>query len=234
MTETEARMIATWQSPIADGKTSEELLVSFDKRRDRRILILPPLFDEANKLRRFIVQTMRALDSRGIDSFLPDLPGCNESLAPIANQSLTSWRGAVKAAVLAMGTTHILSIRGGALLAPASLPGWQYAPMTGAKLLRGMIRARIIASREAGRVETSDILLEEARQRGLRLSGWQMGAVLLRELEEAVPVETELQTVISQKQIGTAGLWLRAEPGEDQTASEALAAIIDCPQGDAA
>ena len=81
-------MIATWRAPSLGGKSAEELLVSFDRGRARRVLVLPALFDEANKLRHFTVQIMRALDELGLDCFLPDLPGCSESLVPLEDQTL--------------------------------------------------------------------------------------------------------------------------------------------------
>ena len=64
-------MIESWQAPLQNGTTSEELLVKIDHGRNIRVLILPALFDEANKLRRFTVELMRALDRLEIDSFLP-------------------------------------------------------------------------------------------------------------------------------------------------------------------
>ncbi len=219
-------MIATWQAPLFEGKTSDELLVSFDRARERRILVLPALFDEANKLRRFTLQMMRALDELGIDSFLPDLPGCNESLTALETQSLDDWRTAASAAAEAFGATETVSLRAGALLIAGNLPAWQYAPQTGAKLLRAMIRARIIASREAGRDETQAQLLEEGRENGVTLAGWPISAGMLRQLEAAVPSDADSQFVIAQSQVGGGGLWLRAEPDHDQAQAEALAKII--------
>ena len=219
-------MIATWTAPLPSGKTSDELLVAFDEGRERRVLILPAWFDEANKLRRFTIQTMRALDQAGIDSFLPDLPGCNESLAPLDQQTLTSWRTCVDLVATQLNATHILAIRAGALLAPQSLPGWLFAPQNGPKMLRGMIRARTIASREGGKHETSDELMQHGRQNGLTLAGWPLSAQMFGELESADVPENPSQNVISAKDLGGAGLWLRAEPGEDLAQSQALAAII--------
>lgn len=228
-------MIATWQAPLSvhetaldrsGSKTSEELLISFDRQRERRVLILPGLFDEANKLRRFTVQTMRSLDELGIDSFLPDLPGCNESLVPLEDQSLESWRHIADGAAQAFRANEVLSIRAGALLTPDTLPTFHYAPQTGAKVLRAMIRARILASREAGRSETQDQLLEKARSHGVTLAGWPMGAVMVRQLEAAVPSEANATQIIAQADLPGAGLWLRAEPAHDQTQAEALAKII--------
>jgi hypothetical protein len=219
-------VIATWNAPLPGGATSEELLMQCDSGRAQRVLILPAWFDEANNLRRFTVEVMRRLDAAGIDSFLPDLPGCNESLVPLAAQSLESWRGAAAAAGEAFGASHVLAIRAGALIAPQGLPGWRYEPQSGAKLLRGMIRARIIAAREAGMTETADSLLAEGRDGGLIMGGWMIGAEMLRGLEQAEPAIVQAQTDIAQAAPGGAGLWLRAEPGENAAQADALAAII--------
>src|SRR5690606_40636896 len=113
-------MISAWPGPDGD-----EYAVVFDRSRERRILVLPALFDEANKLRHFTVETMRRLDEAGFDSMLPDLPGCNESLAPLEEQTLLMWRDAAGAAANHFAATHALAIRGGALCAPAELPTWR-------------------------------------------------------------------------------------------------------------
>lgn len=220
-------MIFTWNIPAAEGRpAAEELLVAFDRKRAMRVLVLPAWFDEANKLRRFTVEVMRRLDSAGIDSLLPDLPGCNDSLAPLAQQTLAGWRACAATAAEVLGATHVLAIRSGALLAPAGLPGWRYAPQSGPKLLRGMIRARTIAAREAGISETSESLLASGRSEGLMLGGWSIGADMLRALEGAEPVLAPGQVEIAQSQLGGAGLWLRAEPAEDSAQADALAATI--------
>lgn len=219
-------MIATWQAPLAGGTKSQELMLAIDAQRERRVLILPAWFDEANKLRRFTIETMRALDAAGVDSVLPDLPGCNESLVPLTNMTIAQWRSCSVEAAQQFGATHVLAIRAGALIAPQDLPGWHYAPQTGPKTLRAMLRARTIAAREAGREETSESLLEVGRTQGLMLAGWEIGAAMLRELETAVPALGSQQSAIDQKQLGGAGLWLRAEAGEDRAQAEALATII--------
>ncbi len=219
-------MIATWQAPLSEGKSSEELLVSFDEGRDLRVLVLPALFDEANKLRRLTIQMMRQLDGAGVDCFLPDLPGCNESLAPLNDQTLGRWRAAVVAAADHVKATHVFAVRAGVLLAPSHISGWSYAAQSGAKLLRGMIRARTIASREAGREERSEQLMEIGRSEGLTLAGWTIGAAMFREFEAAESITASSLTPIAQNDIAGAGLWLRAEPDHDAAQAEALASII--------
>ncbi len=81
-----------WPCPARDGGLHEEMALVFDRGREHRLLVLPAWFDEANKLRRHTVEVMRRLDLSGIDSFLPDLPGCNESEAELPVQTLQCWR----------------------------------------------------------------------------------------------------------------------------------------------
>ncbi|MBI1401803.1 MAG: hypothetical protein GC147_01135 [Porphyrobacter sp.] len=219
-------MISTWTLERPDAPAAEELLVAFDAGRPVRVLVCPAWFDEANKLRRFTVEVMRRLDAAGIDSFLPDLPGCNESLAPLDAQTLADWRDAMTSAAQALGATHVLAVRAGALLAPATLPGWRYAPQSGPTLLRGMVRARTIAARERGLEEKAEALLALGREQGLVLGGWPLGAAMIRELETAEPVAVEAQPEIPQSALGGPGLWLRAEPDEDAAQAERLAAIL--------
>lgn len=201
---------------------AEEYTLAFDQGRQHRLLIVPALFDEANRLRRLTVEVMRRLDAAGIDCFLPDLPGCNESLLPLAGQALDSWRAAMQAAAAHFAATHVLGIRGGALALPA-LPGWRYAPVKGATLLRQMLRARIVASKEAGLAETQEGLLESGASAGLDLVGYRLAPDLLGQLQTALPAAA---VDIDQDTIGGAGLWLRAEPGEDRAQADALAAIV--------
>ncbi len=220
-------MISTWNIPAREGAPArEELLFAFDRGRAVRVLVCPAWFDEANKLRRFTVEVMRRLNAAGIDCLLPDLPGCNESLVPLHEQSLEGWRSAMAAAAEALCATHVLAIRAGALVAPRGLPGWHYAAQSGPKLLRGMIRARTIAARDAGRAETSEGLRALGRAQGRVLGGWDIGAAMIRALEGAEPELGPAQAEIAQSQIGGPGLWLRAEPDEDAGQAERLAALI--------
>lgn len=220
-------MLSKWTPPAPDGDMAgEELLVAFDRGRDLRLLICPAWFDEANKLRRFTLEVMRRLDRAGVDCLLPDLPGCNESLAPLERQTLEGWRAAMTAAARDLRATHVLAIRAGALVAPPALPGWHYAAQSGPKLLRGMIRARTIAAREAGVAETSEALMAEGRAKGLTLGGWTIGPAMFAALEMAEPALAHGQSDLAQSAIGGPGLWLRAEPGEDAAQAGRLAGRI--------
>lgn len=213
-----------WPCPLPDGGSAEEYALTFDKHRDKRLLIVPALFDEANRMRRFTVEVMRRLDGAGIDSVLPDLPGCNESLQPLEAQTPATWRAAMTSAAAHFGATHVLGVRGGALLTPDGLPGWHYASAKAASILRQLIRSRILASREAGVSESQDGLLETGFAEGLELSGFRLGAQFLREFQALTPRAGASE--IDQDLIGGGGLWLRAEPGDDRRQADALAAVL--------
>ncbi len=217
-------MIASWPCPGPSGQT-EEYALAFDRSRTRRLLIVPALFDEANRLRRLIVETMGMLDDAGIDSFLPDLPGCNESLQAFTAQSLHGWRIAMQHAARHFAASHVLTVRGGVLVMPQSLPGIVYEPAKGPNILRLLLRARTIAAREAGRTEDIATLLEQGRTEGLELAGYRFGASLIAGLEDALP-QIESQRIITQGQLGGSGLWLRAEPAAAPEQSANLARLI--------
>lgn len=210
----------------SNGEHFAEYTLCFDLDRPRRLLVVPALFDECNRLRRLTVEVMRRLDAAGIDCFLPDLPGANESLQPLGEQSLSLWQEAMVNAARHFRASHVLSIRGGALVVPVSLPGWRYAPVNGATILRQMLRMQILAAREAGREETQASLLERGLATGLELVGYRLSPAMLAGMQDAMPPDGTGQSIIGQDMIGGGGLWLRAEPGEDRAQADALAAVV--------
>ncbi len=219
-------MIASYPCPCGEDSGNREFALSFDHERPWRLLIVPALFDEGNRMRRLTVDVMRRLDSAGIDSFLPDLPGCNESLLLLEDQTSGLWRAAMKAAAVHFRASHVLAVRGGALIVPDGLPGWHYAPVKGANLLRQMLRARILSAREAGASETQESLLEAGQECGVTLAGYRLGAEFFGELLSLVPTVAPDIAHIDQDMLGGSGLWLRAEPDEDRHQADALAAIV--------
>lgn len=216
----------TWPCPVAGGVIANEYALSFDRGRPIRIQIVPALFDEGNRMRRLTVEVMRRLDGAGIDSFLPDLPGTNESLLLLEYQSCEDWRDAMTSAAACFDATHAMGIRGGCMFTPPGLQSWHYAPVKGAALLRQILRARILASREAGREETREQLVETGEREGLDLAGYRLGADMIRELAVLEPASLPTTSQIAQDMIGGSGLWLRAEPGESMQQADALAAVI--------
>lgn len=219
-------MIAsTWPCPLPEGGAAQELALCTGMERASRVLVVPALFEEANKLRRFTVETMRRLEKAGVDAVLPDLPGTNESLQSLEAQTPAGWRAAMAAAAQFFDCTHLLGMRGGGLVAPAGLPGWLVAPVRGSVVVRQMLRARTIAAREAGREETQDALLETARRDGLELAGYRLGPGFVDELG-ALEADAAGRMVVTAELLGGPGLWLRAEPAESAEQADALAAVV--------
>ena len=217
---------ASYPCPLPGGAAASEYALIFDQSRGHRILIAPALFDEGHKLRRFTVEVMRRLDGAGIDCFLPDLPGLNESEQDLALIEPEDWRMALEAAARQFEATHVLALRGGGLVLPDKLGGWHYAPVKGASLLKTMLRARILAARETGREESFDILMEQGLALGIELAGYSLSGEMLRQMGELTPGKQPGITAIEHELLGGGALWLRAEPAEDSAQADALAAIV--------
>ena len=218
--------VVAWPCPAPGGTGEEFALIAGPKDAAARVLIVPALFDEANKTRRLMAETMRTLAGRGVASILPDLPGCGDSLAPLERQDLASWRKAVGAARKHFAATHVLTVRGGVLVAPARLRGWRFEPVGGASQLRTMLRARVISAREEGRQESIAKLLDHGRYAGLDLAGYPLSAPLVAGLELAELPKSSKHTILLLAELGGEALWRRAEPGEDSALANALAARI--------
>jgi len=221
----------TWPCPLPGGGISTELVMACDDNRAQRLLIVPALFDEANRMRRLTVEVMRRLDGAGLDCFLPDLPGCNESAVPLEHVTPHDWSDALVSAARHFAATHVLAIRGGCLVAPPSLPGWHYAPVSGKAILNQLLRSRIIATREQGLDETREGLLEAALANGIDVAGYALSADFVLQFEPLVPPQGDGVATIGQDMVGGSGLWLRAEPGDDRRQADALAAVIAIGMG---
>ncbi len=194
------------------------------------ILIVPPLFEEANRMRRTLVLAMRALAAQGFAALLPDLPGQNESLIPLEDVDLARWRAALADVAAGVdGPVLVASVRGGALIDNlASAAGWwRLAPVGGASLLRTLIRARVAADREAGLASSFESLLADSKTAPLLLAGNKLSSDMIAQLGSAeVQPVTPLRTVTlgrGDNAIAGTPLWLRAEPGEDAAMASAIA-----------
>lgn len=195
------------------------------------ILIVPPLFEEANRTRRTLVLAMRALAADGFAAVLPDLPGQNESVVPLVDVDLARWQDALAAVAAGIdGPVMIASVRGGALIdhRAKAAAWWRLAPVGGASLLRTLMRARVSADREAGVTSSLESLQEQATAAPLLLAGNRLSPAMVAQLGASEAQEVKPLRIIGLGADGIAGtpLWLRAEPGEDAAMAEAIAADI--------
>jgi hypothetical protein len=216
---------------------NDELCLRHGPETGPALLILPPLFDEANRVRHLMVETARALAGHGIASLLPDLPGCNESLVPLDRASISLWQASLIACTEQLGpVSHVAAIRGGTLLdgALGDLPRWRLAPVKGGQLLRTMLRTKIASDREAGIASSSDALMELARTQGIELAGNSLSPCMIRELDAAAPSEGSAVRLArfaddpleAEARIAGAPLWLRAEPAHDPAMAKSIAADL--------
>jgi hypothetical protein len=197
------------------------------------VLFVPPLFDEANRMRRTLALTMRALAARGTPSLLPDLPGQNDSMVPTEAADLDLWRAALAARVAAEARPLLIaSIRGGTLIDSISGPigWWRLAPVTGASLLRTLLRTQVASDRESGKASSTDSLLADAQTGPITLAGNRLSRAMIAQLQSAQPAPAEPLFTASlgsgDGAIAGSTLWLRAEPGEDAAMAAAMAASI--------
>ncbi|MBL8651309.1 MAG: hypothetical protein JNL35_13025 [Sphingopyxis sp.] len=195
------------------------------------ILIVPPLFEEANRTRHTLVLAMRALAARGFSAVMPDLPGQNESLVALEDVDLAGWQAALaEAAAIIDGPLLVASVRGGCLIDHSikAAGWWRLAPVGGSSLLRTLLRARASADREAGVTSALESLTETAKSEPLLLAGNRLSPAMIAQLgdAEAQPVEPLRSVALGAGGITGTPLWLRAEPGEDAAMAQAIAADI--------
>lgn len=197
------------------------------------LLVLAPFFEEANRTRHFLIETMRDVAARGYRCALPDLPGTLESLAPLQAVTWPDWLDAARGAAEAVEARHIVSLRGGALLDGAMKAESRYrlTPADGAALMRDLVRIRQAADREDGAGTTAAAIEAEALASGFEVAGYGLSADFTRDLKAATLAEAprlrlaRLETEAQPSDVKIAGqpLWRRAEPEHDSGFSKRLA-----------
>jgi hypothetical protein len=183
--------------------SDREAVLRFGQDLPVTLAVLPALFEEANRMRRFTVSVMRLLAERGIGTALPDFPGTGESLTSLASVSLADWQE--HARNLAQLCTASIAFRGGSLLDGPFTHRWRLAPDSGERLMRDLVRATAMsAGVNAGEIDAT------ARRDGARLAGNCLSAGLYTDLQAAVPVPDAFVSAIEGPK-----LWRLAEPGDD-------------------
>ncbi len=181
------------------------------------ILIVPPLFEEMNRMRALIAAVMRNLAARGHGCWLPDLKGSGESESTLESVEWDDWRHDVSAAAdwvrqRSGQAPLILAIRGGCLIddAAEAIGWWRLAPVAGRSLVRDMVRAGLA---------------------GVEWAGYAPSAEFRKALEAAEPVAREPMRILrlisdaaaSDAKLPGPALWRRSEPGQSNELAEAIA-----------
>lgn len=180
------------------------------------LVVIPPLFEEANRMRRLLVEVMRELAVQGIASVLPDLPATSDSPVATIDARLEDWREAVASLTAVLPTpVRTVAVRGGCLLDATAEARWRLAPVSGASVLRDMVRATALSTG----VKAAE-LAATARATPTRLAGNMVHPELYASLEAAVVAGEAQAAAIA----GTP--WRRAEPGDDYDFVAAMVADI--------
>jgi hypothetical protein len=181
-------------------------------------MIIPPLFEEANRTRKLIVDMMRALEMLGIGSILIDLPGNGESLIPISELSFSDLCSAASAGCEEFKPSIVASMRGGALFDhTCTVPGrWRFAQETGARIVRDIKRTQLATS-VAGEADV--------------FAGQRINPAFVEALAGTTPAPFAILRTVrlasdaadADAKITGSPLWRRAEPSEDKAMAHALA-----------
>jgi hypothetical protein len=194
----------------------DELWLRHGAELPSQIIIIQPLFEEANRCRRLLVSVMHGLAANGIGSTLPDLPGTGESHADISTVAFSDWQAALSTVAEIVQPVVIASLRGGALLdgGLAAKGYWRFAPETGARIVRDLKRTQLSGNElYAGHAISDDFL----------------AALEAASIPPSAPLRTlRLESDAGEADAKIAGspLWRRAEPGDDPALAAALVADL--------
>ena len=218
-------MSGTLQYTTYDGGLGREQIVRIGDGDGPRLLIVPPLFDEHNKMRRTLVMAMRGLAARGIDSALPDITGQNESIVPLTSCQYSDWKSAISRAASAVQATHVAAIRSACLLDAglSHLLRWRHLPLAGDRIVTHLIRTQLASDKAAGRASSRQDFEGQDEGATLHLSGFTLNGAMVTALQGATPAPLENpHDRLVEGSLGPA-LWLRAEPSESAEFSATLA-----------
>ncbi|USI72114.1 hypothetical protein [Sphingomonas morindae] len=181
------------------------------------LILLQPLFEEANRCRALLAGLARALAQDGFGLWLPDLPGTGESPAALDRIGWADWQAlcAALAAHVAASSgrpPRTVALRGGALLDGIGVARWRLSPADGAALLRDRARAARLGD-GAG----EDHPLAPTLAAPLAAATPQGAARTARLRDDPAPADVRL---------AGAPLWRRAEPAADADLLAAMAEDI--------
>ena len=202
-------------------------LPAFSNLADQRfiVLILQPLFEEANRMRRTLALMARTLDRQGVGVVMADLPGMGEH--PLgANQvgisDIETASNLLCDALTSQGRPVLVAGFRAACLFD-SLPGasanWRFSPEPGDRLVRTLLRTEIP---------------EESTEAHAFINGQLVSRAFLDDMARLpLPNPACLRTLRlatdraeADHHVEASPLWRHAEPGEDPALAELLAGDI--------
>ncbi|RED15676.1 hypothetical protein [Parasphingopyxis lamellibrachiae] len=207
-------------------------IMSFGPDSGPQLLIVPPLFEELNRTRKLISDTMRALSAKGISSHLPDLPGTGESETDLVEAEWPAWRQAVTDAASSCKPSAKLAIRGGCLLddAAVAVPLMRFSPFEGKRLIRDLVRSRSLNDPDFD----SDAQKAVFTNGPSMLGGYAITSTLARAVRDADIADVDNAKILrldtehgeADAKLPGPPLWRRAEPSGSPELTEALVDAI--------
>jgi len=196
----------------------------------RRLLIIPPLFEEMNRSRAFLANVGRELASLNIATLLPDLPGTGDCGRALEHICWQEWQEALHALVRAEKPDHILAMRGGALLAQhLHVPRDDFAPVKSGQIIwRALARARMVMEQESGhRLSQAELESSSAQGQTLLCAGYALNPLMVRGLQQAHITQPAKQTWhLNADGLEGPPIWLQAEPLAAPDMAQRLAALL--------
>lgn len=196
----------------------------FHNLSDQRqiILILQPLFEEANRVRRTLAQICRFLDSAGLGVALPDLPGMGEHDRSAGDARFSEMKACVTtlASSLTRQGTSIFTagFRAGCLFDSASTfaGAWRFAPEPGDRLVRTMLRTESPDDSNDSQVFVQGQAVSRTLLSELSVAG-------IDDLPKVRTIRIATDRAPADLHIDASPLWRHAEPGEDPILARRLA-----------
>ena len=202
-------------------------LPAFSNLADQRfiVLILQPLFEEANRMRRTLALLARALDRQGIGVAMPDFPGMGEhhiGANRVGISDIETASNLLCDALTSQGRPVLVAgFRAACLfdLLPGASANWRFAPEPGDRLVRTLLRTE---------------MPEESTEAHAFINGQLISRAFLDDMTRLpLPNPARLRTLRlatdraeADHHVEASPLWRHAEPGEDPALAEQLAGDI--------
>lgn len=186
------------------------------------ILILQPLFEEANRTRRTLALMAQKLGDAGLGAAIPDVPGMGEHPTDAASATVTQVNRELSTLVETLGRdgSSIITAgwRGGCLFDGilGTNAAWRFAPEAGDRMVRTMLRTEMPDESDGGCAfvlgqSVSGAFLDE------------LAATALPEHDQLRTIRLATDRAEADRHIEASPLWRHAEPGEDPALAELLA-----------
>lgn len=202
-------------------------LPAFNNLLDQRfiVLILQPLFEEANRMRRTLALMARALDRNAVGVVMPDLPGMGEHAVGAEQVGIRDVDTALKSLIDALATDGrpvlVAGFRAACLFdtLPGAAANWRFAPEPGDRLVRTLMRTETPE-------DSSDTQAFVNGQLVSRTLLDDLSRITLHDPQRLRTLRLSTDRAAADRHVEASPLWRHAEPGEDPALAKLFAEDI--------